>query len=244
MWEDFERQMRDGAEQLDIHLSREQLWRYHRFFEMLVEKNKVMNLTAITEEKDVIAKHFLDSLSIVMALPGLKNGKAFSIIDVGTGAGFPGIPLRIAFSSCDLLLLDSLNKRVDFLKEVCSSLELDRVRFVHGRAEDVGRDKSCRERFDVCVSRAVADLSVLSEYCLPFVKIGGVFISYKSRNVEKEVKGAQDAIKLLGGTVRSVEAFCLPGTEMERSLVVVEKEKHTQMRYPRKAGIPSKEPLR
>lgn len=243
MWEDLERQMKEGAEQLDIHLSGGQLWKYQQFFEMLVEKNKVMNLTAITEEKDVITKHFIDSLSIVKVLPDLSREKAFSIIDMGTGAGFPGIPLRIAFPSCAFLLLDSLNKRVDFLKEVCAALELDNVRFLHGRAEDAGRDKSCRERFDVCVSRAVADLSVLSEYCMPFVKVGGVFISYKSRNVEEEVKGAQSAIKLLGGALRSIDTFSLFGTDIQRSLVVIEKVKHTQPRYPRKAGIPSKDPL-
>ncbi len=243
MWEDLAKQMREGAVYLDIHLSNEQLWKYQQFFEMLVEKNKVMNLTAITEERDVITKHFLDSLSVVRVLSEQDREKGLSIIDVGTGAGFPGIPLKIAFPSYKLLLLDSLNKRVNFLQEVCTALALDQVRCVHGRAEDLGREKSCREGFDICVSRAVADLSVLAEYCMPFVKVGGSFISYKSRNVEEEVKGAQGAIKLLGGSLRSIDTFCLPGTDIQRSLVVIAKEKHIHPRYPRRAGVPSKEPL-
>lgn len=243
MSESFNRQMIEELDQLDIHLTEEQLWKFQHYFEMLVDKNKVMNLTAITEESEVITKHFTDSLSLVKILPELKEGKQISVIDVGTGAGFPGIPLKIAFPNCQLTLLDSLNKRVKFLQEVCSDLKLVPVQAVHGRAEDFGQNINYREQYDFCVSRAVANLSTLSEYCMPFVKVGGSFISYKSGDVEEEVKAAEHAVKILGGRIKEVYPFSLPGTDMKRSFVVIQKEKKLAKKYPRKAGLPSKEPL-
>lgn len=243
MNESFNQQMKAELEQLDIHLTDEQLWKFQQYFLMLVDKNKVMNLTAITEESEVITKHFIDSLSLVKVLPKLAEGKEISIIDVGTGAGFPGIPLKIAFPNCQVTLLDSLNKRVKFLQEVSESLELGSIKAFHGRAEDFGQNADYREKFDYCVSRAVANLSTLSEYCMPFVKVGGNFISYKSGDVEEEVKTAERAIGVLGGKIKTVYPFSLPGTDMKRSFVVIQKEKKLSKKYPRKAGMPSKEPL-
>ena len=243
MKETFFRQMKKELEYCSVHLSEEQLWKFYRYFELLVDKNKVMNLTAITEENEVVTKHFVDSLSVVRVLPGLNDGRSLNIIDVGTGAGFPGIPLKIAFPNCCVTLLDSLNKRIHFLQEICSELELNDICAIHGRAEDYGQNKIYRETYDVCVSRAVANLSTLSEYCLPFVKPGGLFISYKSGDVEEEVQKAIHAVKLLGGNIQTIDSFQLPETEINRSFVVMKKNKSTMGKYPRKAGLPSKEPL-
>lgn len=244
MRESFNLQLQEEAGKLGIVLTNRQMEQFFRYYEMLLEKNKVMNLTAITQENEVVTKHFVDSLSLVRVFPlWREKEEAVSVMDVGTGAGFPGIPLKIAFSRHRLTLLDSLNKRVKFLEDVCGDLGLQGIRAIHGRAEDFGRDETCREKFDCCVSRAVANLSVLSEYCLPFVKVGGTFVSYKSGDVEEEVKGAENAIGLLGGRVEKIDSFLLPGTEIKRSLVVIRKEKITGKKYPRKAGLPSREPL-
>lgn len=226
-----------------LQLTEEQLKKFYRYFELLEEKNKVMNLTAITEEREVVTKHFVDSLSLTRVFPELESGREFSVIDVGTGAGFPGIPLKIVYPNLQVTLLDSLKKRVCFLQEVCSQLELEKISAVHGRAEDFGRDENFREAFDLCVSRAVANLATLSEYCLPFVRIGGLFISYKSEEVGEEIKGAESAIKQLGGEIKSIQSFKLPKTDMGRSLIVIEKVRKLSGKYPRKAGLPSKEPL-
>lgn len=243
MRDSFRIQMEKQLEGIGISLDSGKLEQFFQYYEMLIEKNKVMNLTAITEEEEVITKHFVDSLSLVKVLPDLQKGKAFRIMDVGTGGGFPGIPLKIAFPACRITLLDSLNKRVKFLEEVCGALELKDIDAVHGRAEDFGRDAARREQYDLAVSRAVANLSTLSEYCLPFVKKGGAFISYKSGEVEEEVKAAEHAVEILGGRVKEVYPFLLPGTEMKRSFVWIQKERSTPKKYPRKAGLPSKEPL-
>ena len=203
-----------------------------------------MNLTAITEYEEVIVKHFLDSLSIVKAgcfEQNALNGK--SVIDIGTGAGFPGIPLKIAFPQLKITLLDSLNKRVNFLNEVIEILGLSKVEAVHGRAEDYAKQREYRECFDFCVSRAVANLSTLSEYCIPFVKEGGCFISYKSGKIDEELSQAGNAVKVLGGKVLDVVKFPLMGTDMDRSFVIIKKTRPTAKKYPRKAGLPSKEPL-
>lgn len=232
-----------GLEQLGISLSQAQKEQFMKYYEHLVEKNKVMNLTAITEYEEVIVKHFLDSLSLVkvQAFSGKTEGK--TMIDVGTGAGFPGIPLKIAFPRIQIVLLDSLNKRVGFLNEVIELLGLQGIRAVHGRAEDYARQKDYRESFDFCVSRAVANLSTLSEYCLPFVREGGSFVSYKSGKIEEELSQAGEAVKILGGKVQDVIKFSLMDRDMERSFVVIGKAKPTPKRFPRKAGLPSKEPL-
>ena len=199
-----------------------------------------MNLTGITEYEDVVEKHFVDSLSIIKAidLSGIHI-----VIDVGTGAGFPGIPLKIAFPHLRVVLLDSLNKRIKFLDEVISQLGLTEIRTIHGRAEEYARKEEYREQFDLCVSRAVANLSTLSEYCLPYIQVGGIFVPYKSGEIDDEVEQSKKAVRILGGNIKDVMKFELPGTDIHRSFVLIHKEQHTQKKYPRKAGIPAKEPL-
>lgn len=226
----------------NITITEKQQQQFIQYYELLVEKNKVMNLTAITEWEEVVQKHFVDSLSLIKT-KALKE-KTFSLIDVGTGAGFPGIPLKILFPSCKVILLDSLNKRVKFLNEVIEALELKEIEAIHGRAEDIARKELYREKFDVCVSRAVANLAVLSEYCIPFVKVGGYFISYKSAKGDIEKQQAERAIKILGGEVEDIVFFELPESEIERELIVIKKKKETKEKYPRKAGLPEKEPLK
>lgn len=234
--------MGEGSGRMKISLSDVQMEQFYRYYEMLVETNKVMNLTAITEMKDVIAKHFLDSLALINMEKNLNREAA--LIDVGTGAGFPGIPLKIAFPKLKVTLLDSLNKRVKFLNQVIGDLGLKDISAIHGRAEDFGSDLNYREKYDYCVSRAVANLSTLSEYCLPFVKVGGVFFAYKSGEVEEEAKAAGKAVQMLGGKIESIEKFSLVEAEAERSFVVIKKNTSTAKKYPRKAGMPSKEPLK
>lgn len=229
-----------GLEQLRIFLDEKQIQQFIEYYEILVEWNKVMNLTAITDYEEVIAKHFLDSLALVKVcdLSGKKK-----VIDIGTGAGFPGIPLKIAFPELEIVLLDSLNKRIKFLNEVIEKLGLKNIRTIHGRAEDFAKQKEYRESFDLCVSRAVANLSTLSEYCLPYVKIEGNFIPYKSGKIDEEISQGEKAIKILGGKISQIDKFQLVDTDMERSFVVIKKEKNSPKKYPRKAGMPSKEPL-
>lgn len=229
-----------GLESLDITCSKEQINQFLKFYEMLIEKNKVMNLTAITEFEDVIEKHFFDSLSLVKCMDLTQS---LRVLDLGTGAGFPGIPLKIAFPELEIVLMDSLNKRVVFLKEVIEKLGFSGISAVHGRAEEMAGKREYREQFDLCVSRAVANLSSLSEYCIPFVKVGGSFVSYKSGKVEEEVSQAEKAISVLGGAMVKVEKFTLTGTEASRSLIKIRKKKKTPKGYPRKAGTPSKSPI-
>lgn len=229
-----------GLEELQIELSDNQIQQFIRYYEMLVEKNKVMNLTAITEPEEVIDKHFVDSLAI-NKIVDLKNVK--SVIDIGTGAGFPGIPLKIAFPWLEITLLDSLNKRIKFLDEVVDALRLEQIKCIHGRSEDIARQEEHREKYDLCVSRAVANLSTLSELCIPFVKKGGEFISYKAANSQEEIEQAGNAISKLGGRLAGVQELILPDTDMGRIFVCIKKEKNTSKKYPRKAGTPGKEPL-
>ena len=230
----------DALSEMGVTLSEQQKEQFVTYYEMLVEKNKVLNLTTVTEFEEVLQKHFLDSLSVcrVLDLDAPKK-----VIDVGTGAGFPGIPLKIAFPDLKVVLLDSLQKRLTFLEEVTTELGLENVSFLHARAEDAGKDPAYREQFDFCVSRAVANLSVLSELCLPMVKVGGSFVSYKSGKADEEIAHASRAIRILGGKKARKEHFLLPGSDMERILVVVEKKEPTPKNFPRKAGIPAKKPI-
>ncbi len=228
----------EEVNKISIELSDKQLEQFRIYYEMLVEKNKVMNLTGITEWDEVLEKHFLDSISLIRAI---DLNHELNVIDMGTGAGFPGIPLKIAFPNLKVTLADSLNKRVKFLQEVIDVLELENIEAIHGRAEDLARDKSFRQQYDLSVSRAVANLSTLSEYCLPFVKIGGKFISYKSGECNEEVESSKKAISILGGKITDIIKFELG--ESGRSFIVIEKVKGTSKEYPRKAGTPSKNPL-
>ncbi len=225
---------------LGISLNDQQKQQFAAYYEMMVEKNKVMNLTSITEPLDVIDKHFVDSLALQKIYPMNRN---ISVIDVGTGAGFPGIPLKIAFPEIKIVLLDSLNKRIKFLQEVVDALDLKNVVCVHGRSEDLARKEEYRETFDLCISRAVANLATLSEFCLPFVKTGGMFISYKAGNCQEEIKNSERAVEKLGGKISEITELLLPETDLERVFVQVKKEKPTPKKYPRKAGTPAKEPL-
>ena len=243
MTAEFKDRLNRELNQFSIILENSQINQFYQYYELLDEWNKVMNLTAITDQKEVITKHFVDSLALVKAA-GEISTKEYKIIDIGTGAGFPGIPLKIAFPQLKITLMDSLNKRIKFLNEVIEQLRLKEITAVHSRAEDLGRDKDYREKYDLSVSRAVANLSTLSEYCMPFVKPGGFFISYKSGKIEEELSSAKHAIFLLGGKVNRIESFTLDGAEAERTLIKIEKVSEISKRYPRKAGVPGKEPLK
>lgn len=225
---------------LGISLSDKQMEQLLHYYEMLIQWNEMMNLTAITNYEDVMKKHFVDSLSLVKIcdLTG-----SLSLIDVGTGAGFPGLVLKIAFPDLNVTLLDSLKKRILFLDDVKSKLEIHGVNIIHGRAEDYAKKDKYRESFDLCVSRAVANLSTLSEYCLPFVKVDGFFISYKSERISKELESAEHAISILGGVMDKQEEFMLPNSDIYRNLVMIRKIQSTSLKYPRKAGLPARNPL-
>ena len=236
MSEQFKRKLT----KIGIVLNKKQEEQLKLYYEIMIEKNKVMNLTNITEYEEVNDKHFLDSLSIAKCIDLNNYG---SLVDIGTGAGFPGIPIKIVFPHVKVVLVDSLNKRVTFLKEVIETLGLENIEAVHSRAEDFSRENKWRESFDLVVSRAVSNLSTLSEYCVPCIKIGGLFVSYKSGNVDEELLQAKGAVQKLGCKVKSVEKFTLPETEISRSFVMIEKVKKTDKKYPRKSGLPKKEPL-
>ncbi|MBD5496754.1 MAG: 16S rRNA (guanine(527)-N(7))-methyltransferase RsmG [Lachnospiraceae bacterium] len=235
------KQFKEDLSEFNITLSDLQLQQFITYYELLVEWNGFMNLTAITEYEEVLKKHFVDSLSLVKVCDLTKE---MSLIDIGTGAGFPGIPLKIAFPNLKITLLDSLHKRVQFLNTVIEKLALTNIDTVHGRAEDFARPGSLREQYDICVSRAVANLTTLSEYCIPFVKRGGVFVSYKSEKLLEEKQEAEEAISILGGNVEKQVQFTLPNSDICRNLFVIKKVKDSPKKYPRKAGLPAKEPLK
>lgn len=232
------------SSEIGVELSDIQLEQFQKYYELLVEWNKVMNLTAITEYDDVVIKHFVDSMTLIKAADiSIDVEKEEKLIDIGTGAGFPGIPLKIAFPQLKVTLLDSLNKRISFLNEVISELDLKNIETIHGRAEDFAKKPEYREQYDFAVSRAVANLSSLTEYCLPYVKVGGKFVPYKSGNSDEEIAQAKKAIFILGGKQTKTVDFNLPESDFSRTLVVIEKTQSTPKKYPRKAGLPTKEPI-
>lgn len=234
----FFSKLKFSAKEIKIELSDKKLEQFYKYMNLLLEENEKINLTAITDPEDIIKKHFIDSLTIS------KYVKENSyLIDVGTGAGFPGIPLNIVLNNCKFVLLDSLNKRLIFLNDVIQKNNLLNIQTVHARAEEAGKNKLYREKFDIATSRAVAPLNILVEYLLPFVKIGGKCICMKGSNIAEEIENSQKAISVLGGKIEKVEEFCLPGTDMARNIIVITKINNTPAKYPRKAGTPNKEPI-
>ena len=236
---DFNKKLEEKLKLIDINISEIEIENFKIYMELLLEWNEKINLTAITNEDDMILKHFIDSLTIKKYMS--ENEK---IIDIGTGAGFPGIPLAIMNKNNEITLMDSLNKRIVFLNDVIDKLKLTNVKAIHSRAEELARNKTYREKYDVAVSRAVANLSTLVEYMLPFVSVGGKCICMKGPNIEEELKNAKNAIKELGGEIIKIENFKLPESDNERNIVIIKKIKETSSKYPRKSGTPSKEPIK
>lgn len=237
-FEEFKREFEKYLAKMNISLLKEQYGQFYAYMELLIEWNEKMNLTAITDPKEIILKHFVDSLTIAKYV---KEDK--SIIDMGTGAGFPGIPIKIYRKYVKVVLADSLNKRIKFLDEVIDKLKLENVETIHCRAEELGKNKQYREKFDYATSRAVANLSTLSEYLMPFVKLNGKCIFMKTIEVEEELEKAKKAIKTLGGKIEKVDKFEIPESDLGRSIIIVKKEKITPSKFPRKPGTPAKEPL-
>ena len=237
--EDFKRLMSLYGNEIGLVFTEEQLDKFFKYMNLLLEWNEKINLTAITEPKEVILKHFIDSLTISKYI---ENNK--TLADVGTGAGFPGIALKIYRSDLKITLVDSLNKRINFLNEVIKELDLKEIKTVHSRIEDFGKNKEYREKFDYTTARAVANLSVLSEYLIPIAKIDGKCICMKGSNIEEELNTSKNAIKILGGKIQKIEEFNLPKSDITRNVIIIKKLKNTPAKYPRKAGIPAKEPLK
>ena len=235
---EFETKLKKGMEALNIELTQKQTDQFYKYMQLLIEWNEKINLTAITKPEEIIQKHFIDSATIIK---NLKNTK--TLIDIGTGAGFPGIPIKIIKPEIEIVLLDSLNKRIKFLEEIIKKLELKNIKAIHSRAEEIGKNKEYRESFDTVVSRAVANMTTLSEYTIPLVKIGGKAIYMKSSEIEEELENAKKAIKILGGKVQKVEEIYLPGTDIKRKNIIIEKKEKTNNKYPRNPGKIKKEPL-
>lgn len=236
--ENFKNKLIKLANVINIEINNEQTEKFYKYMKLLQEWNEKINLTTITDEEEIILKHFVDSLTALKYIN--DNDK---LIDVGTGAGFPGIPIAIMMPNTQITLLDSLNKRINFLNEVIRKLDLKNVQTIHSRSEDCGKDISKREKYDIAIARAVANLTILSEYLLPFVKIGGKMICMKGSNVEEELNNAEFAIKELGGEVTLKDEFCLPYSDIKRNIIIAKKVQYTPKKYPRKAGLPSKEPI-
>lgn len=237
--EKFKKIMIFYGEKIDIKFTEEQLNQFYEYMNLLLEWNEKINLTAITAPNEVILKHFIDSLTINKYIK--ENS---TLADVGTGAGFPGIPLKILRPDLKITLVDSLNKRINFLNEVINKLNLVNIETVHSRIEDFGKDKKYRESFDFVTARAVANLAVLSEYLLPIAKVGGQCVCMKGSSVEEELSNGKNAIKVLGGKIKIIDEFVLPDSDMSRNVIIIDKIKNTPNKYPRKAGIPVKEPLK
>ena len=235
----FFEKMQEKSKDLGVRFSVKQTEQFFEYMNLLIEWNEKMNLTAITEPDEIILKHFIDSITI---LKELEDGS--KLVDVGTGAGFPGIPLSIMNPTLKITLVDSLNKRLIFLQEVVNKLKLENIEIVHARAEEFGQNKKYREQFDIATSRAVANLSTLSEYLIPLVKIGGKVISMKAAEAKQELNEAKKAIEVLGGTVEKVDEFNLPQSDIGRTVIIIRKNKITPNKYPRKPGTPSKEPIK
>ena len=236
--ENFKRKLMEKAKAINIEMNNEQAEKFYKYMKLLIEWNEKINLTAITEENEIILKHFIDSLTVLKYI-----NQTDRIIDVGTGAGFPGIPIAIMMSNTKITLLDSLNKRINFLNDAIKELDLKNIETIHSRSEDCGKDISKREYYDIAIARAVANLTTLSEYLLPFVKIGGKMICMKGSEVGEELKNADFAIKELGGEITLKDEFCLPNSDIKRNIIVAKKVQYTPKKYPRKAGLPSKEPI-
>lgn len=236
--EEFTKIFNNYLEKLNLTLTEEQIEKFYNYMNLLIEWNKKINLTAIIEPKDIILKHFIDSLTIIKYI---KEGE--TIIDVGTGAGFPGIPLKIAREDLKITLADSLNKRINFLNEVINKLDLKNIETIHTRAEELGKNKKYREKFDIATSRAVANMSTLSEYLIPFIKVEGKCICMKSSDIDTELENAKKAINILGCEIESKDKFNLPNSDLGRSGIILRKVKNTPSKFPRKAGTPAKEPI-
>jgi len=235
-----DRILEEGFKELNLSYDSLKNERFEKYKELLKEWNQKINITAIKDDEEIYIKHFLDS--VIILDKNVEHEKK-SIIDIGTGGGFPGLPLKIANNNYSVTLLDSLRKRIDFLSIVIKELGLEDVYLIHGRAEDYGQNKDYREQFDICVSRAVAPLNVLSELCLPFVKVGGYFAAYKSENISEEILNSENAVIKLGGKIKDIKEISIPGSEIVRKIIIIEKVNSTEKTYPRKAGKPTKNPL-
>ena len=235
---EFCKEIEEKSSKIDINLDNEICNKLYNYMNLLLEWNEKINLTAITDEKEIILKHFIDSFTINKFI---NSGD--KMLDIGTGAGFPGLPIKIIRAEVDVFLMDSLNKRINFLNEVIESLQLKNIEAFHSRAEEMAKNNKFREKFDVVTSRAVAKLNILLEYMLPYTKVNGKCLCMKGPNIEEEIKEAEKALKILGGEIEKIEKIILPHSNIERKIIIIRKKSATPLKYPRKAGMPTKEPL-